>query len=146
MVSGVQEYMTYTANGTEAKLLLWGQGPKWEHSSAPLVSPQGSLMAPAQAGRAGHAVRLSGQQVGFSLDPNLEPLLSSMGLASSASVAGTLCRHQLPAMLVRAAPTISSISFSAAAYLPEAKTLSGLLSRNTPDLSGVAVDRLPVQV
>ena len=55
--------MTYTANGTEAKLLLWGQGPKWEHSSAPLADSQGSLMAPAQAGRAGHAVRLSGQQV-----------------------------------------------------------------------------------
>ena len=59
----LQEYMTYTANGTEAKMLLWGQGPKWEHSTAPLVDSTGSLMQPPLAGRAGHAVRLNGQQV-----------------------------------------------------------------------------------
>ena len=61
----VQEVLSIAVaggRGTET-LLLWGEGPKWEHSTVPLVKADGSLVAAPTVGRAGHAIGLSGNQV-----------------------------------------------------------------------------------
>ena len=63
----MQEVLAFMANGTTEQLLLWGEGPKWEHSTVPLMKPDGSLMDQPNVGRAGHAIRLNGKQVSISM-------------------------------------------------------------------------------
>ena len=61
--SGLQQIAKVTMGNEANNLVLWGNGPMWEYSTAPLMESSGKPVARPYAGSGGHAMFFNDQQV-----------------------------------------------------------------------------------